>query len=687
MMQNLFALIGVLILTTQVMAGSWTSNNFLYKPDEGARGQHEKARFDSGSDRIDARLGKEIWVGDPNWGPTFQDAVAAIGATPVILRLPPGTHSIIADLTTPANITLKLERGATISIATGKTMTINGGLEAGPYQIFSCTGTGKVDLSANYAIREVYTEWWGAKADGATDSTAAFQAAFNAVGNNNSDQPIEVRLLKGTYRIHEVTRIDKALLVGVEARITTLQYNGSGGAGSYVINDNFSPAWIGATPWGGFKNLAMYGWDGSASGAIAEHCYLRSGTTMEDWAFKFDNVNFGQCYGDAVVLTGIVNLHFNRLRFDAVGGWAVTVSNTTNGEARPFIINQWTMDNTSVDANFFTAAAALGYYDGARWGKGLVYLSESPGVMLHISDGRIEGNARWLPATGTRKCMVLVNDSTHGGPASVYLENVFGFFQERDAGVLIKDLTSMCNGVFQNVEVRNVAKLYETSVNAWSYDTAAYNNDIPGDRLYGAGNIKANDWRQMEQGIFVNGHAIEFRTNKPTSTTNTIYRKGDIVFRSYINSYTSIDGWRVIAPSVGYAVPSEPSITTAGVTTATSADVTLPAGAAWKWLGVGANIKLAGAGAAGADLLTYVTAVDSDNLTITVNTAPSTSVNPCTITMQAPTFRAMGARASTTAQRPTLTSDDVGYLYWDTTIGKAIFWNGSAWKLADGTAP
>lgn len=40
-----------------------------------------------------------------------------------------------------------------------------------------------------------------------------------------------------------------------------------------------------------------------------------------------------------------------------------------------------------------------------------------------------------------------------------------------------------------------------------------------------------------------------------------------------------------------------------------------------------------------------------------------------------------------TGQRPSnLTADNIGQHFWDTTLGKAVFWNGAAWKLADGTA-
>lgn len=39
-----------------------------------------------------------------------------------------------------------------------------------------------------------------------------------------------------------------------------------------------------------------------------------------------------------------------------------------------------------------------------------------------------------------------------------------------------------------------------------------------------------------------------------------------------------------------------------------------------------------------------------------------------------------------TLNRPILTTDDAGYPYYDTTIGKYIVWNGGSWVNLDGTS-
>lgn len=44
-------------------------------------------------------------------------------------------------------------------------------------------------------------------------------------------------------------------------------------------------------------------------------------------------------------------------------------------------------------------------------------------------------------------------------------------------------------------------------------------------------------------------------------------------------------------------------------------------------------------------------------------------------------WRAYGSGNGTTAERPTLTTDDAGYSYYDTTVNKMILWSGTAWLV------
>jgi hypothetical protein len=139
------------VFTLPAWAGTLTTNKFLYKPSLGARGDAEKKTFDASLDRIDARLGKEIWVGDPNYGATFQDAVTAIGAAKATLRIPAGAWPVTSPMVIPPSLTLQFEDGAMLDlsglpevdiqgIAKGTTSTVTWtghGLPNGAYVMFT----------------------------------------------------------------------------------------------------------------------------------------------------------------------------------------------------------------------------------------------------------------------------------------------------------------------------------------------------------------------------------------------------------------------------------------------------------------------------------------------------------------------------------------------------------------------
>jgi hypothetical protein len=63
-----------------------------------------------------------------------------------------------------------------VTVATGTTFTINGPIDAGLYQVFSCTGTGAVA-----GLKIVNAVWFGAIGDGSTDNAVPFQKASAAL--------------------------------------------------------------------------------------------------------------------------------------------------------------------------------------------------------------------------------------------------------------------------------------------------------------------------------------------------------------------------------------------------------------------------------------------------------------------------------------------------------------------------
>lgn len=91
-----------------------------------------------------------------NYGNSLAAAVTAIGSAPKLLQINQPT-SVTADLTIPTTLTLWPTPGGIITVSAGKTLTINGPLQAGPYQIFA--GTGTIVLGSLNYIQ--YGEWTG----------------------------------------------------------------------------------------------------------------------------------------------------------------------------------------------------------------------------------------------------------------------------------------------------------------------------------------------------------------------------------------------------------------------------------------------------------------------------------------------------------------------------------------------
>ncbi len=107
---------------------------------------------------------------------TINAALTALGTTDKkTLLIRPGSWVMNASVTVPANVTLKVVPGATIT-TTGYTLTVsNGKIQAGEYSFLAGTGT-------IAGLKYVNVVWVGALADsGTTDNGPIIQKAFNAI--------------------------------------------------------------------------------------------------------------------------------------------------------------------------------------------------------------------------------------------------------------------------------------------------------------------------------------------------------------------------------------------------------------------------------------------------------------------------------------------------------------------------
>jgi hypothetical protein len=115
------------------------------------------------------------WFGANGGGAVSNTAALTAGFALVdSIRVSPGTYRISSNLTIAAGKHIVFERGAIISVDSGVTLTINGTLEAGAFQIFSGDGTVVVNKC------EVLTPWFGAGGGVADDNTAFSKALASA---------------------------------------------------------------------------------------------------------------------------------------------------------------------------------------------------------------------------------------------------------------------------------------------------------------------------------------------------------------------------------------------------------------------------------------------------------------------------------------------------------------------------
>lgn len=117
-----------------------------------------------------------------DWPSTADSSLAAqitaIGSTPTTLLVPRSGATVSASATIPATITIQSQQGGILTVASGQTLTVQGSIQAGSYQIFA--GAGLVSLSGNSTQSYCDAMWWGALGDGSTNDTAALQAAIHS---------------------------------------------------------------------------------------------------------------------------------------------------------------------------------------------------------------------------------------------------------------------------------------------------------------------------------------------------------------------------------------------------------------------------------------------------------------------------------------------------------------------------
>ena len=133
---------------------------------------------------------------------TITAALTAIGSTFTSIKLAPGTWTISNSITIPSNVYIDIST-ATLSIASGKTFTMNGLMDETLNHKF--TGPGAAVFGVG-CVRWVSPQWWGAKGDVSTNDYAAWVSMI-------SDAPEFKTTIKlsGIYKIGTNLTINKTI--------------------------------------------------------------------------------------------------------------------------------------------------------------------------------------------------------------------------------------------------------------------------------------------------------------------------------------------------------------------------------------------------------------------------------------------------------------------------------------------
>jgi hypothetical protein len=206
---------------------------------------------------------------------TIIAAIGSIGTLPRTLYLEPGTWAIGNDLTIPSNVVLCPDNGAILTVATAKTLTINGPFEAGPYQVFSLAGTGSVA-----GLKNTDPRWFGAVTDG-TDQTTIVDAALKAtVAGGVITIPGGMRWDYDTIKAdhpNDVVIIDQSGYDWQQDQANSAQVRyilntanpGSKNAHHFVVASDYHPAMV-------LDNLTPYSAGGDPQPQVSTHYRLRN---------------------------------------------------------------------------------------------------------------------------------------------------------------------------------------------------------------------------------------------------------------------------------------------------------------------------------------------------------------------------------------------------------------------------
>ena len=249
------------------------------------------------------------------------------------------------DTTVPKGRHLRIEPGGLLKIAAGVTLTINGGLEAGAYQIFSGDGT----VSGDAKIERVLPEWFfdGNYDDEESDWSGAINKSINFAANNCRTVFLGPRVYNVNSTV-DLTSTPQGQRAGMKlmGALRSTQYErgtallGNTGPGNPILEttDTDGIQAVNLALRSGKKNPSTIGLlqaRGTGTGWGGDHVYEN----------LYVNMGSAPAANDGVGTIGVVNLAGEETRYENLQVWAnLPVVLTWD---RSFMVTNPGMDRTS----------------------------------------------------------------------------------------------------------------------------------------------------------------------------------------------------------------------------------------------------------------------------------------------------------------------------------------------------
>lgn len=228
-------------------------------------------------------VGKHVWVCS-----SLATDIAAIGATETTLVVK-DTQTLASSVEVPSTVVLRFESGGSIVLG-NYNLTVNGTIDAGRYQIFTCAGSGVVSFATNYTMTTYYPEWWGAVADASTDSSTAIQQTIDAAETNSGGI---IAFAKGTYVVSTGLTVTAGLSLLGAGNDTT--YITSATAGIHILSINTDDAIV-------LRDMKI-GY--SVEPDTGKSCVYVSGTTSNKFSF----------FSNLYLVNGYYNIHMYKAAY------------------------------------------------------------------------------------------------------------------------------------------------------------------------------------------------------------------------------------------------------------------------------------------------------------------------------------------------------------------------------------